>query len=105
MHETKLYKISYLNGSSSVDTIDKPKAFQKAAVARLLGLFSTQKWILLCISQCSMLADVRSVELDNEDRRGGVCHCDNENDNVLFDIITCTESGLIIGTIVKWGVN
>ena len=48
-----------------------------------------------------MLADVCSVELDNEDRRGGVCHCDNENDNVLFDIITCTESGLIIGTIVK----
>ena len=52
-------------------------------------------------SECFMLADVRPVELDNENRRGGVCHCDNENVSVLFDIITCTESGLIMGTIVK----
>jgi hypothetical protein len=101
LHETNPCKISYLVGFSSVDMVGKPNTFQQAAVARLLGLFSTRKWTLSCISERLMLADVRPVELDNDDERGGVWHWDNEIDDVPLDAIKCTGSGLIVGTIMK----
>lgn len=70
----------------------KPNTFQQAAVALLLGLGSTRKCFLSCISERLMHADVRNVGLDNEDWRVGVWHNNNEDEDTSFDIITCSET-------------
>ncbi len=89
LHEANPGKTSYFVGFSLVDMAGKPKVFQQAAVALLLGLFSTRKWILSNIKERLIFADIRAVQLSNNDGRGGVWHRNNgkEDEDVSSDII------------------